>query len=85
MTAPGIGDDLARRLLAFEATHPTGRDKEETIRRELGLTPARYWQLLLRLINTEQALHIDPTTTHRLRRLRDERQAERARRLGLTH
>lgn len=68
---PPLPDELARRLLAFEATHPTpqGGQKEELIRRELTLTPARYWQLLLRLVQTEQALRLDPMTTHRLRRL----------------
>lgn len=86
MTGPEIPDILARELLTFEAAHPDPRHghKEEAIRRDLHLTPARYWQLLLRLIDTEQALRIDPTTTHRLRRIRDDRNADRARRLGTT-
>ncbi len=69
----GLPDLVARRLLAFEAANPSPRSgqKDEAIRRELGLTPARYWQLLLRLIDTQQALDIDPVTTHRLRRLAD--------------
>lgn len=71
----GLPDERARQLLAFEAANPAPRNgqKDEAIRRELGLTPARYWQLLLRLIDTQQALDIDPVTTHRLRRLSDQR------------
>lgn len=69
-----LPDDRAQQLLTFEAEHPhNGRrgQKEEAIRRDLGITPARYWQLILRLADTEQALRIDPTTTHRIRRLAD--------------
>ena len=68
---PSLPEDRARQLLAFEHAnpHPANGRKEEAIRRELGLTPARYWQLLFRLVKTEQALRIDPTTTYRLQRL----------------
>lgn len=76
---PEVPEDRARQLLAFEAAHATDRDKEERIRTELGLTPARYWQLLHRLIDTELALRIDPMLTHRLLRLRDTARASRAR------
>lgn len=70
-----LPDLVARQLLAFEAanTSPRSGQKDDAIRRELGITPARYWQLLLRLIDTQQALDIDPVTTHRLRRLSDQR------------
>jgi hypothetical protein len=54
-------------LLAFEAkwgAH-TGH-KEEAIRRELGVTPARYYQLLGRAIDTREALELDPLLVHRL-------------------
>lgn len=80
----GLPDDRARQLLQFAATHPRLNRAEEAIRRELGLTPARYVQLLNRLIDTEQALRIDPILTHRLRRIRDAGRAETARRLGTT-
>ncbi|MDF2991478.1 MAG: hypothetical protein K0S37_1992 [Microbacterium sp.] len=66
-------------LLAFEArwgNHTGG--KEEAIRRELGETPARYYQLLGRIIDTREALEFDPMLVGRLRRIRDERRVERA-------
>lgn len=69
-----LPDERATQLLAFEHAHPRNGpqgQKEEAIRRELGITPARYWTLILRLAQTEQALRIDPVTTHRLRRLTD--------------
>lgn len=81
----GLPEERARQLLAFAATHPDLARAEEGIRRELGLTPARYAVLLHRLIDTQQALDIDPMLTHRLRRTRDEAQAELARRLGTAH
>lgn len=56
-------------LLTFEAAHTrdTGA-KESAIRHELGLSPARYYQLLGRLIWTETALAADPVLVNRLRR-----------------
>lgn len=76
MTAP-----TSEQLLAFERAHPrnTGR-KEERIRDELYITPVRYHQLLGRLIWTEDALHIDPMLTNRLRRISQQRILDRARR-----
>ena len=56
--------------------------KEEAIRAELDLAPARYYQLLGRLIETEAALAYDPMLVKRLRRVRDQRAAERAAREG---
>lgn len=80
-----LPDDRARQLLAFAAAHPNLARAEDGIRRELGLTPARYVVLLHRLIDTQQALDIDPMLTHRLRRTRDEANDETARRLGTAH
>jgi hypothetical protein len=60
-------------LLAFEAqwgAH-TGH-KEEPIRRELDVTPARYYQLLGRAIDTREALELDPLLVHRLQQRREE-------------
>jgi hypothetical protein len=73
-------------MLAFEASYPY-RDpaREEAIRRDLSLTPARYYQLLGRAIDTEDALRIDPVLTHRLRRLRDTAAAASTARLQSTH
>jgi hypothetical protein len=53
-------------------------NKEEAIRRDLGVTPARYYQLLDRVIETPEALASHPLLTHRLLRIRDARRQERA-------
>lgn len=59
-------------LIRFEAAHPeTGRRKERAIRDELALTPARYFQLLGRAIDTRAALEVDPMLVHRLQRMRE--------------
>mgnify|MGYP001042126432 CR=1 FL=1 len=76
-------DDRDRALLDFEsAWHRHGGAKEEAIRAELGLAPARYYQLLGRLIDTEDALAHDPMLVKRLRRIRDERQRARLARVA---
>lgn len=68
-------------LLAFERKHPRNDGhKELAIRDELGLAPARYYQLLGRLIWLEEALEIDPMLTNRLRRQSMDRQAAYTRR-----
>ncbi|MDF2917869.1 MAG: hypothetical protein K0S70_2086 [Microbacterium sp.] len=67
-------------LLAFEdrwGQRHTG-DKEEAIRRELGEAPARYYQLLGRLIDTPEALQAEPMLVARLRRIRDGRRRARS-------
>jgi hypothetical protein len=74
--------DRDRALLDFESrfTAHTAA-KEEAVRSDLALTPARYYQLLNRLIDTADAVAYDPLLVHRLRRLRDGRaraQAARA-------
>ncbi|MDF2992486.1 MAG: hypothetical protein K0S37_3000 [Microbacterium sp.] len=59
-------------LLTFEAKNRPGAHdsrKDVAIRADLGITPARYYQLLGRLIWLEDALRIDPQLTNRLRRL----------------
>ncbi|MCC4906994.1 DUF3263 domain-containing protein [Microbacterium sp. cx-59] len=70
-----------RELLAFEAQwgKHTGW-KEEAIRARFRVAPARYYQLLGRAIDTREALELDPMLVHRLRRIRDERRAEREQR-----
>ncbi|WP_269268845.1 DUF3263 domain-containing protein [Microbacterium sp. H37-C3] len=61
-------------LLDFEAAHPTWTgSKEEAIIRELGLRPARYWQLLHRVVLTREAVEHDPMTSHRIVRQIEER------------
>jgi hypothetical protein len=53
--------------------------KEEAIRRELDIAPARYYQLLDRVIDSEEALALQPILVHRLQ---DRRTAARASRRG---
>lgn len=70
--------DRDRVLLDFESRWTAhGAVKEEAIRRELDLTPARYYQLLERILDLPGAAAYDALLVHRLRRLRDAR--ERAR------
>lgn len=76
--------DRDRQLLDFESTRPRhGAAKEEAIRGELGLSPARYYQLLGRVIDSADALAHDPMLVHRLRRLREERARDRAERSSI--
>lgn len=83
---PSPSDALSeqeRAILAFEGQWQRHIGaKEEAIRAELDLAPARYYQLLGRLIETEAALAHDPMLVKRLRRVRDQRAAERAAREG---
>jgi len=66
--------DRDRDLLAFEAEwHRHAGVKEEAIRADLGISPARYYQLLGRLIDTADAQAHDPMLVKRLRRQRDAR------------
>ncbi|MCT9821095.1 DUF3263 domain-containing protein [Microbacterium sp. W1N] len=63
-------------ILDFEARWDRhGAAKEEAVRTELGLTPARYYQLLTRLLDDADALAHDPLLVHRLRRRRDVRRS----------
>ncbi|MBW9095159.1 DUF3263 domain-containing protein [Microbacterium jejuense] len=78
--SPKVTDE---QLLAFErdrGKHTTR--KEADIPAALGITPARYYQLLGRLIWTEDALRIDPMLTNRLRRQSMNRQTEHQQRAG---
>ena len=71
--------DRDRSLLDFEARwNGHGAAKEEAIRRELALSPARYYQLLNALIDRPEALEHDPLLVKRLRRLREQRQRTRS-------
>ncbi|MCD2171153.1 MULTISPECIES: DUF3263 domain-containing protein [Microbacterium] len=75
--------DLA--FLAFEGEwRRHAGAKEEAIRAEFDLTPARYYQLLGRLIDTPEALAHDPMLVRRLRRRRDEAADRHRARLGRT-
>lgn len=79
-----LGDltDRDRAILALEAAWPRHSGaKEEAVRTQLGMSAARYYQLLGRLIDTEQALEHDPLLVRRLRRIRDSRTDQRVARM----
>ena len=68
-----------RAILARETAWPRhGGAKEEVIRAQLGMSAARYYQLLGRLIDSEEALEYDPMLVRRLRRIRDARSFRRS-------
>jgi hypothetical protein len=76
-TAELAARDLA--ILAFERRWwRFAGAKEEAIRRELGLSPTAYYQLLDRLLDDPSALRAEPVLIDRLRRLRATRDRRRA-------
>lgn len=79
MTRPSIPQ-----LLDFAAANPGTYNGTLGLKitAELGVTPARYFQLLSRAIDTDEALQHDAVTTNRLRRLRTHLYDSRGRRLG---
>lgn len=70
------------RILSFERSwwRHAGA-KEQAIRKEFGLSSARYYQLLGALIDSPAALAHDPMLIKRLQRVRDARLAARSARL----
>ena len=69
--------DLA--ILAFERRWwRFAGAKEEAIRRELGLSPTAYYQLLSQLLDDPVAIQAEPVLVDRLRRLRATRDRRRA-------
>lgn len=76
-------DERSRAILDFErdgSRHPG--HKEDSIRQQFDISPARYYQLLGTLIDTRAALAYDPLLVNRLQRLRDERRRSREERLS---
>ncbi|HHW50272.1 MAG TPA: DUF3263 domain-containing protein [Pseudoclavibacter sp.] len=75
MDARGVAADVdVSAVLRFEREHPaSGRVKAAAIRSQLGLSEARYYQLLYALIDSPEALVLDPMLVYRLRRLREAR------------
>ncbi|HZU93214.1 MAG TPA: DUF3263 domain-containing protein [Microbacterium sp.] len=68
-----------RAILALETAWPRHSGaKEEVIRAQLGMSAARYYQLLGRLIDSDEALRYDPMLIGRLRRIRDTRALQRS-------
>lgn len=74
------------RILGFERRW-WRRDaaREQAIRTEFGVPPARYHQMLNAVIDSPAAERHDPLLVRRLRRARDARTAARARRSFGTH
>jgi len=51
--------------------------KEQAIRRELALSPTRYYALLADLVDSSEALSYGPLVVRRLRRTREQRRRAR--------
>lgn len=76
-------DERDRAILDFEREwwqHPGA--KEDAIRQTFGLSPARYYQLLGKLMDSEAALAYDPMLVKRLHRVREDRQSSRQKRVN---
>lgn len=72
-------------ILAFEEDNPgAGGAKADRIRKTFNLNETRYYQALLRVIDTPEALEHNPMLVHRLRERRDRRTQARASRTFLT-
>jgi Protein of unknown function (DUF3263) len=95
-----LSDDLSEDSQAFPAGLLSARDrqilaferqwwkyagaKEQAIREQFDMSATRYYQLLNLLIDRPEALEHDPMLVKRLRRMRSQRQRQRAaRRLGI--
>lgn len=77
--------DRDRQILAFERQWwKYAGAKEQAIRERFDMSATRYYQLLNLLIDKPEALEHDPMLVKRLRRMRSQRQRQRAaRRLGI--
>ena len=78
-------DERSRTVLDFEReSWKLEVTKERAIRERFGFSPARYHQLLHRVIDRPEALAYDPMLVRRLRRVREaRRRARTAASLGL--
>jgi hypothetical protein len=75
----GALSELDLRVLAFEHERiGHDRNKEAAIRVEFDMSPARYYQVLGRVIDSPAALAHDPQLVTRLLRIRDTRTSARA-------
>ncbi|HET9672007.1 MAG TPA: DUF3263 domain-containing protein [Actinomycetota bacterium] len=71
-------DERSRAVLDFErASWKLTGTKERAIRERFGFSPARYHQLLHRIIDRPEALAYDPMLVRRLRRVREARRRAR--------
>ena len=77
---PGPLGERERSVLAFERRFwRHAGAKEEAIRRELGVAPTAYYQLLSQLIDDPAAIAYDPMLVKRLQRQRASRRRQRSR------
>lgn len=67
-------NDLDCQILDLERPAHRRPSSKVTAIIALGLTEARYYQLLVRLLGDPEALAADPVTVNRLRRMRRSRQ-----------
>lgn len=83
--SPSQLDSRSRSILDFEREWwKHAGAKQHAVRHRFNLSPARYYQLLNRLIDDDEALAYDPMLVKRLRRLRAARQRRRSeRRFGV--
>jgi hypothetical protein len=83
-TAPDTLSERDRAILDFEREWwRYAGEKEKAVRERFDVSPTRYYQLLNRIIDDELAVAYDPMLVKRLRRLRAQRQRQRAaRRVG---
>jgi hypothetical protein len=84
-TAAESLSDRDRRILEFERQWwKYAGAKEQAVRDLFDMSATRYYQILNNLIDTPEALAVDPMLVKRLRRMRAARQRARsARRLGI--
>ena len=79
-SASGSLGERERSVLAFERRFwRHAGAKEEAIRRELGVAPTAYYQLLSQLIDDPAAIAYDPMLVKRLQRQRASRRRQRSR------
>ena len=81
----GVIQTAWQSILDFEGSWwRSSKPKEVAIRARFGMSAARYYQALDRLIDRPEALEYDPVLVQRLRRLREARRQRRfAQRLGV--
>ncbi len=86
MSSDATLPDRWQDILDFERVRPArAGSKIKAVRDRFGVSPARYYQMLDRLLDDPAALRYDPLLVHRLRRLRETRRRRRvAPRIGRT-
>ncbi len=78
MDERAVLDGRSKEILDFErGWWKSPGTKERAVRERFGLSPARYYQLLNRLVDSPEALAYDPMLVKRLRRLRVARRRQR--------